>query len=845
MPPCSLLFARPFTTCSRFSGSATALLLSLGFLVPPGAHGAADEPVSSGNVPAPDTKAYFEQHCLECHDTETKKGGIDLETMPWQPGDHANFDRWVKVYDVVKKGEMPPKKQERPPEEATKAFLVHLSTPLTAYEQQKVTAGGRTGLRRLNRMEYERTVQDLLGIDLPLVVMLPADTPLHGFDTVAEGLRLSTLQMEKYLEAADAAVEAAIELGPEPKQIKGHWLVKDEKEIRRLLDTPEGTQVNKNDPNKHRHLLRELPDAIVFFDTNYPSAQIRQIEQHAAGRYRIRVSAYGHQTKGEQVPMRVYGDNFKDKQLLGWFEMPPDQPRVVEFEASLRANEHLRIEPTNTGVDEKGQNIYNITAKNFTGSGLAIQWVEVEGPLLEAWPPRSMQALFGDTPVVKLDENRKNRDKRVDYELQPGEPKANARQVLERFATRAFRRPLEPGEGDRFVKLTTDALDEGLAYLDAMRIGFRAILTAPQFLFMEENPGKLSGPALATRLSYFFWSTLPDDELRTLGVEGKLSQPAVLNAQVERLLKDPRSKAFVTNFTGQWLDLRNIDATSPDKKLYPEADELLRVSMVQETEAYFNELLKANLPVTQVIQSDFAMLNSRLAAHYQIPGVDGEQMRKVSLAADSPRGGILTQASVLKVTANGTTTSPVLRGAWVMKKLLGQPPSPPPPGVGSIEPDTRGATTVREQLAKHRSSETCAGCHSKIDPPGFALEAFDVIGGFRDRYRSQDKGDTITVPNSRQKRLYVKLGPKVDATGEFADGRPFTSIQDFKKLLVADPQPVTLALAEKLVIYSTGAGIGFSDRPAMDAIVQKTQSQGGGLRTLIHEIVLSPLFQSK
>jgi len=324
-----------------------------------------------------------------------------------------------------------------------------------------------------------------------------------------------------------------------------------------------------------------------------------------------------------------------------------------------------------------------------------------------------------------------------------------------------------------------------------------------------------------------------------------LTEPATLRAEVERMLQNEKSRGFVQNFTGQWLDLRNIDATTPDQKLYPEADELLKVSMVQESEAFFAELLQRDLSVNNVIHSDFAMLNSRLAAHYEIPGVDGEQLRKVALPSDSPRGGVLTQAAVLKVTANGTTTSPVLRGAWVLKRILGRPPSPPPPGVGSIEPDTRGATTVRDQLDKHRNSETCTGCHSRIDPPGFALECFDVIGGFRDRYRSQDKGQTTNVKNTLNRRQYVKLGLPVDAKGEMADGRSFGNIREFKQLLLDDVDQVLTALTGKLVTYSTGAGIGFADRAAVADIVAKVKKQGSGLRTLVHEIVQSPIFQTK
>lgn len=790
--------------------------------------------------------AFIEQYCADCHDHETKKGGLDLTALQWDLEKRPNFDEWVKVFDRVTKGEMPPKKKARPDAAAETAFLAGIGHDISAFDGKRQTETGRAVLRRLNRVEYERTIQDLLGIDTPLASLLPADTPLHGFDTVAEGLRLSTLQMEKYLEAADVAIDAAINLGPEPTQLKGRWFLKDEEGVRKNLDKPDGTPDNPSDPkSKHRHLLRELPDAIVFFNEGYPAAQVRQMERHPAGTYRIRISAYGYQSDGRAIPMRVYSDNFRDKQLLGWFEMTPDQPRVAEFTAKLRANDFLRIEPTNTGVDAKGQNVYNVSVSGFTGAGLALQWVEVEGPIDETSPPRSLKQLFGDTPLNKIDPSKKNRDKRIAYEFTPEDPRATAKQVIERFATRAFRRPLESGEGDRFVKLATDELDQGRPFVDAMRVGFRGVLSAPQFLLFQERPGKLDDYALASRLSYFLWSSMPDEELLAAAAKSELTKPDVLRAQVERMLKDSRSRAFVQNFTGQWLDLRNIDATTPDQKLYPEADELLIVSMVQETETFFEELLNHDLSVTNLIHSDFAMLNSRLATHYGVDGVQGEEFRKVSLPADSPRGGVLTQASVLKVTANGTTTSPVLRGAWVMKKLLGQPPSPPPPGVGSIEPDTRGATTVREQLAKHRNSETCAGCHANIDPPGFALESFDVIGGYRDRYRSQDKGDQTTVKNSPSKRHYVKLGPTVDASGELPNGHKFEGIRDFKKLLLENPDRVLEALTEKVVIYSTGAGISFADRAAVQEIVGKVKQQGGGLRTVVQEVVQSPLFQSK
>ena len=367
-------------------------------------------------------------------------------------------------------------------------------------------------------------------------------------------------------------------------------------------------------------------------------------------------------------------------------------------------------------------------------------------------------------------------------------------------------------------------------------------------MLFDELPGpRLSDHALASRLSYFLWSTLPDDELMNLAAAKKLHEPTVLKAQVKRLLADKRSSAFVKNFTGQWLDLRSIDATSPDTTLYPEFDEMLKLAMVAETEAFFTELLQKDLPITNFIHSDFLMLNRRIAQHYGLgfDAANSEQFVRVKLPADSVRGGLLTQASILKVTANGTVSSPVLRGAWVMKRLLGQPPAPPPPGTPGVEPDTRGAATIREILDKHRNNETCAGCHAKIDPPGFALENFDVIGGWRDRYRSKEKGDKPTAKVENRGVWQYKVSLPVDATGQLADGRSFKDIKDFKNLLLTNPADVHRCLTEKLLTYATGAAPSYADKKAIAEIVDKSLKQGGGLTTFVNEIVLSETFRRK
>ncbi|MBL9144881.1 MAG: DUF1592 domain-containing protein [Verrucomicrobiaceae bacterium] len=799
---------------------------------------------------------FLDKHCTECHDSEVKKGGLDLTSLKFDLNDPALFEKWVKVHHSVEDGEMPPKRKPRPDTRLTDAFLDVLDEQLreTSATQQK--AAGRTQARRLNRIEYENTVRDLLQIDTPLAGLLPEDTPMHGFDTVAEGLRFSQLQIEKYLEAADAALDAAVDLRMPIELKKERFSYKDQKSIQENLALPD---LPPDDPKKKysrkRVVFRDLPDALVMFTDEDYRLGLSNFKLRRGATYRIRLSAYGYQSAGEPVTARIYANDYSaGKRLLGAWDMPPDKPRVVEVVTRINRSEHLLLLPFGIGYDEKGQRLNDAdTTKDFKGRGLAVQWVEIEGPLeMQNWPAPSVKALFPGVPVVPIDpkkiNNRSDTEKAIGFELQPADPAASLKTCIESFAARAFRRPLESGEADRFVKLAQESLAKGASFVQAAKFGLRGVLTSPQFLLFDELPGaRLSDYAVASRLSYFLWSTLPDEELMKLAAAKKLHDPATLKAQVNRMIADPHGKAFVKNFAGQWLDLRSIDATSPDANLYPEFDEMLKLAMVGETEAFFTELLRKDLPVTNFIQSDFVMLNHRIAQHYEI-GADaakGEDFVRVSLPADSVRGGVLTQASILKVTANGTVSSPVLRGGWVMKRLLGQPPPPPPPGVPGVEPDTRGASTIREILAKHSTSETCAACHAKIDPPGFALESFDVIGGWRDRYRSKEKGDKPSAKVENRGVWQYKLALDVDPSGKLADGRTFTGIRDFKKLLLDRPADVQRCLTEKLLTYATGAAPTYADKAAVADIVAKSVKQGGGLKTFVTELVLSETFRRK
>jgi hypothetical protein len=385
------------------------------------------------------------------------------------------------------------------------------------------------------------------------------------------------------------------------------------------------------------------------------------------------------------------------------------------------------------------------------------------------------------------------------------------------------------------------------------------MLCSPDFLYFQERPlvgatlkaeradgsHRLDDYSLAARLSYFLTRTTPDEQLLAAAAKGRLAgdQRALLE-HVDRLLGDPRWERFVVDFTDAWLNLRDIEFTNPDSALYPEFDSYLQWSMLGETRSFFRQLITANLGVRNLVKSDFAMLNERLAEHYGIAGVRGPEIRPVSLPGGSLRGGLLSQASILKVSANGTSTSPVTRGVWVMERLLGQTPPPPPPGVPGVEPDIRGATTLRELLDKHRTLDTCRGCHQKIDPPGFALESFDPIGGWRERFRVLGQGEPVAALVRGQKVRY-KLGPPVDASGEFENGKAFAGYAEFRELLLVDEPRLARALAIKLLTFATGREMGFSDRQEIDRIVQAAAGSGYGVRDLVRLITTSDIFLSK
>ena len=782
-----------------------------------------------------EVQPLIDASCIDCHDASTDTA-LDFSNLPTDLSDEATFSKWVRVFDRARNGEMPPEDYDRPDDDVLQNSTQALGRALWNYNKKEQTKNGRVVLRRLTRTEYEYSLRDALDIESEIATLLPAENS-SGMDTVADKQGISPLHIQSYLRAAEFALNDAINMGKKPVQKTERFPLKEFEGVRKHLD------------NENEHpILEETDDGVIMYqgDASY-LVKVDKFRTEHTGRYRIRASARAVNSD-EAVVLTLNAGDYKRgfQRVLGFWDVGPDEFTKVEVTTVLNSNEYLFPGGLDLDVQPDGKTIWNIGPEDYTGSGIEIQYVEVEGPLVEQWPPASAAKLLPGVEFKEREHLGWKNNKHIQFDVVPPE---NPAEIIEasvaRLATLVFRRPLKKNETKPFVELAQRAHEDGLPFEEAAKIALRSVLCSPEFLFHAGKPGKLKPHALASRLSYFFWKSIPDQELIELADKGKLSQPEVLREQVERMLKDPNAERFRHDFVSQWLQTKDIDATEPDKKLYPEYDPILRLSMLSESEAFFTELLENDLSAENIIDSNFAMINRRLAEHYGIDQVQGQEIRKVELEADHPRGGVMTQAAVLKVTANGTVTSPVRRGAWVLTHLLGQPPSPPPPSIGSIEPDTRGTTTIREELAAHRNEESCALCHKEIDPPGFALESFDVIGGFREKYRSAEKGETPKAKLLGRNIWEYKVGLPVDATGNTPEGDSFDGIRAYKKLLLKQNDQVARNVAEQLIIYSTGAEIEFADRIQVDKIMSKCKESNYGLRTIIHEIVQSPLFLNK
>lgn len=862
---------------------------------------------------------YFERYCLDCHDSETKKGDLDLSNISLDFTNSQDINRWTKIHDRIDSGEMPPKKQPRPPQDETHQLLKHLHTQLAQADSRRIAENGRIRMRRMTRVEFENTLAELLALPrLEVKSLLPPDGTIAGFDKVADGLDLSPAHLAAYSEAVEKALDLAIatrstpppvfqrriypaglfkfrgnlqqgqfvllkELQPDPaypprggfENIKGYIAAKDAES-----DMPE--RKKSFEENK----IAQSQSAVGLLNPNLAGYEAAMnVAPIYAGNYRIRVSTWGfHWNAGsvEQGPaqasvLRAHeeGKQQEGGRLLALLTAASLTPTEHEFTAWLDAHESIVFDPVSlhwTGL-RVGQ--VGGRAAKHVGPGVALDWFEIEGPVNPVWPPESHRRLFGNlvpTPVLSKSDTIPPKREPVrsiggylpnaQTDLPPHErkpalesvvsdhPDQDAKTLLSTFIPKAFRRPTQSHEIEPYIRLVMKRIAANDCFEDAMRRAYLAVLTSPEFLFhpADQKPdvsAKAHLPlfTLASRLSYWLWNSPPDDALVAAAQDGSLRKPESIRQHVERLLADPRSERFVRDFTDQWLELRRTQETTPDPKLYPEYHFLLHESMVSETRAFVRELIATNAPIIALLRPGFAMMNQRLAEHYGIQNISGTHTRKVSLTSETSRGGILGQAAIHKLTANGTTTSPVKRGVWVMDRLLNQPPPPPPPSAGAIDPDTRGTTTVREQLDKHRNHPSCATCHSKIDPAGFALESFDPIGGERARYRSTDKGETPPEKGHTTWKVNYSLGPKVDPSGELADGTMFNGLNDLTTHLTKNPERLAQAFVSHLSRYATGTEPGFADRLEIDRIVTDARGKNFGIRTLILALAESSLIK--
>lgn len=777
-------------------------------------------------------KPFLSKHCNDCHADGANEGGLELDLLSTDLSNAGVFAKWERIFDRVRAGEMPPPPDAgHIPQPQIAAFLRLLGMPLLeAHGTRKGTV-----LRRLNRNEYQNTVNDLFGTQLDLASRLPEDGRSGEFDNIGEALGLSMVHLQQYLDAIEVVLNTAIE---------------------NKTDKPKPTvrtfsYANTRDGERHiGKLWKKLDDgSVVFFrGGSFPSGVLRDSKTETSGTYKIRVTGYTYQSE-KPVTFSIGASGRQENRgpsNLGYFTLPPNQPTTIEVVSHLDTN--CMIEIMTWGIWDPDNYLYKNGADTYEGPGLAISQVELEGPLIDEFPGRGHRFIFGGLNRGVLPPKPWEAGKswyRPSFAIVEEDVDEKIKVELTRIAGAAFRRPATSAEVEDFHRLYLQQVTRDESPEQALKTAIAAIFCSPEFLYLNEPQGFLDDHALASRLSYFLTRTLPDQELLQTAKRQELTvDKDSLLAHTRRLLDSDHADRFIADFTDSWLNLRDLQFTSPDQKLYPEYDLFLQDSMVAQTRNFVSELIRGNHRVGNLAKSDFTMLNNRLAEHYGIAGVEHPELKKVKLPDDSVRGGLLGQASILKVSANGTNTSPVVRGVWVMERLLGQTPPPPPVGIAGVEPDIRGATTLRELLDQHRDMDSCRSCHQVIDPPGFALESFNPIGGWRERFRSLGTGDKVdTLVNSR--RVTYRLGRHVDASGELPDGRKFNGFVEFQRLLSDDEEVLAKALTTKLLTFSTGREMGFSDRAMIANIVEKSKASGHGVRDLIELVVMSEAFRRK
>ncbi len=730
-----------------------------------------------------DIKPLFETHCIRCHNERKSKGGVRLDTLGSIDSIISQSEDLKYAREMVSTGQMPPDDEIIVPTEHERLTITQWLDAALAYTPSdgKIDPGWMT-IHRLNRDEYQNTLRDLLEIDvkeIDLVGGLPQDDVGYGFDNIADVLTMSPTHVEAYLDAAEKAVEAA--LGPEV-QIGGPP---------QLL--PRVQRIGNG---------RALRQGGQFFTTNGALRSVVQIPLR--GEYEISVHAWGTQG-GEDLPNLSIRVDEREVFAKG-----------IEAQSEAEA-EHIRVRVVlPAGAAELSAHFTNdYWVPEVADRNLALEAFSIAGPMSE-------ESLERPALYRKLIAGREA-------------GRLHAEEITAWLLPRAYRRPGLPEESTALLALYDTLIAEGESHEFALRQMLTGVLVSPSFLYRRvehpatDDPGalyELSAHELATRLSYFLWSSMPDDELRSLADDGSLRDDGVLQGQVERMLSNSKSDAFVRNFSGQWLLLRNLPMIDIDRSLYPQFSESLRADMETEAQLFFGDVLRSGRPISDLIDSQDVFVNEQLAGLYGIAGVEGETFRRVMLESESTRGGVLTLGATLLVTSNPTRTSPVKRGLYVLEHILGTPPPPPPPDIPRLETSAESlgeSATLREQLAAHLTDRSCVTCHQRMDPIGLAMENFDAIGAWRDAYSAETP---------------------IDASGVLPGGVAFSGPSELKAILISRLDAFREHLSSEMLTYAIGRGTEPFDRPAIKMISDATHARGDRLDAMIESIVLSDTFRT-
>ena len=726
-------------------------------------------------------KPFLSEYCYDCHSNEKQKADVNFQTFQTAPEMYQQRRFWVAVRDMLETREMPPSKKPQPTEKDRGMIVGFIDLELEKFDCSGEVNPGKVTIRRLNRVEYRNTIRDLMGIDFDAGADLPLDEVGYGFDNIGDVLSLSPMLFEKYLAATEKIVEEAI--------------ITDESEL-----VPRFRLSGNALRSVNAEAAVRLEDAELWGFYREGEA-VGEQELSDSGEYLFRIQAYGDQAGREAPKLSVRVDGNEVRMID--VKSEESSPQIYEFKTQLEAGAH-----------KFGFAYLN----NFNSSGdrnLFMHYAEITGPLdaPPPEPPASHRRIIPRKP-------------------KPGEEANLAREFLRQFATRAFRRPATDDEVERLGKLADMARSDGNNFEAGIQFAVAAALVSPHFLFRWElDTGRLEAESarpledfeLASRLSYFLWSSMPDNELFDLAANGRLHRATILEAQVRRMMNDPKASALVENFGGQWLQVRNFDV-EPDPDLFPAFDQSLREAMQTETRLFFQTIMQEDRSLLEFLDADFTFVNERLARHYEMPGIEGNEFRRVRLKTDSQRAGILGHASILTLTSNPSRTSPVNRGKWILEQILGAPPPPPPPNVPELE-EGEGVdltASIRERMEQHRQNPDCATCHSKMDPLGFAFEKFDAIGAWREKDGDFD----------------------IDPSGKLPDGREFNGPRELKALLVQDDRFVK-TLSQKLLTFALGRGLEYYDKCAVDAIVEQLTENGYRFSTLILGVVNSRPFQMR